>query len=99
MSAFMPPPAAADVAVAQFVELAAELLAVALAELEELGVVTLELLELLELLQPAARTMVASVAPAATIALVARKVSLPCRPHAENGLVILARQVHGGEGH
>ncbi len=80
--------------VAQFVVLAAELL--------DVGVVLalgLELLELLELLQPAARTIVATVALSATIALVARKVALPCRPLVGDGLVILARQVHGGEGH
>jgi len=77
----MPPQAATESHVAKFVVLAGELLAGALEELAELGVVVvLELLELLELLQPAASTMVASVAPAATIALVARKVSLPCRP-------------------
>ncbi|WP_300612126.1 hypothetical protein [Trebonia sp.] len=73
--AFIPPQAAAEVHVAQFVVLAAELL--------DAGVVLalgLELLELLELLQPAARTIVATVALSATIALVARKVALPCRP-------------------
>jgi hypothetical protein len=63
-----PPPACADVAVAQFVLLELELLLA--------GVV----LELELLLQPAASKMLPIAAPAATIALVARKISSICRP-------------------
>jgi hypothetical protein len=65
----MPPPAAAEVAVAQFVELAAEPLL--LAELPATGA---ELLEELELLQPAASKIDPTAAAVATIAFDARKV-------------------------
>jgi hypothetical protein len=66
----MPPPAWADVTVAQFALLALEL------EPEPLlGVLELELL-----LQPAASRTAPIAAPAATIALVARKISSMCSP-------------------
>jgi hypothetical protein len=72
----MPPPAAAEVAVAQLAELAAEPLP--LAEVPATGA---ELLEELELLQPAASKTDPTVAAAATIAFDARKVkTLPCPP-------------------
>jgi hypothetical protein len=71
----MPPPAVADVAVAQFVELAAEPLL--LAELPAAA----ELLEELELLHPAASKIDPTAAADATIAFDARKVKpSPCRP-------------------
>ena len=72
----MPPPVAADVAVAQFVELAAEPLLL-LAELPAAA----ELLEELELLHPAASKIDPTAAADATIAFDARKVKpSPCRP-------------------
>ena len=72
----MPPPAEADVAVAQFVELAAEPLLL-LAELPAAA----ELLEELELLHPAASKIDPTAAADATIAFDARKVKpSPCRP-------------------
>jgi hypothetical protein len=75
------------VAVAQFVELEAELELV----LPPAAALLLELLELL--LQPAASRILPTAAVTATIVLVARKVSLPCRPQGVGGeLVILARQ-------
>src|ERR1700722_17737829 len=85
----MPPPAAADVAVAQFVELAAEPLL--LAELPAAA----ELLEELELLHPAASKIDPTAAADATIAFDARKVN---PPHAGPGSTgasvgILAKQV------
>jgi len=81
----MPPPPAAEVAVAQLAELAAEppLLAGA------------ELLEELELLQPAASNIDPTAAAVATIAFDARKVK-PSRAAprgAGAGVSILARQV------
>jgi hypothetical protein len=85
----MPPPAAAEVAVAQFVELAAEPLP--LAEVPAGA----ELLEELELLQPAASNIDPTAAAVATIALDARKVK-PSRAAprgAGAGVSILARQV------
>src|SRR5487761_1306439 len=81
ISAFMPPPAAADVAVAHF------------AELPLFEPVAPEPPELFELLQPAASTM-PPIAAVATIALNARKV-VPSQPASRNrraGIDILARQ-------
>jgi hypothetical protein len=79
----MPPPAAADVAVAQFPEAPALPLAAAV------------LLEELELLQPAASKIDPTAATDATIAFEARKVN---PPHAGPGMTgasvgILAKQV------
>ena len=65
----MPPPACADVAVAQFTLLVLEL------EPPVAAVLELELL-----LQPAASRTAPIAAPAATIALVARTISSICRP-------------------
>lgn len=79
-SAFMPPPAAADVAVDQFT---------LLLELVDPPV-------LLELLQPAMSAMLPTAAPATAIAFFARKITLPAVrvPRVRRaGLVILARQV------
>ena len=89
-SALMPPQAAAEVAVAQFVELAAPPLLLA-----ELPDAAAELLEELELLQPAASRIDPTAATDATIAFDARKVKpSPCRPWSTGANVgILARQV------
>jgi hypothetical protein len=87
----MPPPAAAEVAVAQFVELAAPPLLL----LAELPGAAAELLEELELLHPAASRIDPTAATDATIAFDARKVKpSPCRPWSTGANVgILARQV------
>jgi hypothetical protein len=86
MSAFRPPPAAADEAAAQFAELPAA------AEL--VGPAAAELLELLELeAQPATSTMLPTAAQAATIALVERKVNPPMPSPDGESSVSLARQV------
>jgi hypothetical protein len=78
----MPPPAAADVAVAQFAELAAEPLL--LGELP--AAAAAELLEELELLQPAASKIDPIAAADATIAFDARKViPSPARLPGVNG--------------
>jgi hypothetical protein len=84
----MPPPAAAEVAVAQFVELAAPPLLL-------LPDAAAELLEELELLHPAASRIDPTAATDATIAFDARKVKpSPCRPWSTGASVgILARQV------
>jgi hypothetical protein len=86
----MPPPAVAEVAVAQFVELAAPPLLLA-----ELPDAAAELLEELELLHPAASRIDPTAATDATIAFDARKVKpSPCRPWSTGASVgILARQV------
>jgi hypothetical protein len=83
----MPPPAAAEVAVAQFVELSAEPVLAALPE----AAVELEALEP----QPAASRIDPTAATDATIAFDARKIrTLPCRPWGTGASVgILARQV------
>jgi hypothetical protein len=77
----MPPQAAAEVQVAQFVVEAAELLLLAAAD-EVLPAAAAELLlEELELLQPAASKTEPTAATPATIAFDARKVKpLPCPP-------------------
>jgi hypothetical protein len=87
----MPPPAVAEVAVAQFVELAAPP-PLLLAELPDAAA---ELLEELELLHPAASRIDPTAATDATIAFDARKVKpSPCRPWSTGASVgILARQV------
>src|ERR1700756_5258016 len=86
--ASIPPPAWADAAVAQF----------PLLEPDEEPPAAALLLELPDpLLQPAASMMLASAAPAATIALVAPTISSICPPdpvRAGPRLAILARQVH-----
>ena len=89
----MPPTSAAEAAVDALAAAALEL------GLPPPAAAALELLlELAELLQPAASRMLPIAAPAATIALDARKVPSICNPAArERGgayLVILARQVH-----
>src|ERR1700692_4641922 len=70
--AFMPPPACADATVAQFTLLELEPPAAAVLELELL------------LLQPAASRTAPIAAPAATIALVARKISSMCSPRPDS---------------
>jgi len=70
----MPPPAVADVAVAQFAAAPAEPLAPAAAEDELPAAAGAELLEELELLQPAASKTDPTAATVATIAFDARKV-------------------------
>jgi hypothetical protein len=83
----MPPQAAAEVQVAQFVVEAAELLLLAAAEEEVLPAAAAELLlDELELLQPAASKTEPTAATPATIAFDARKVKpLPCLPRGVNG--------------
>ncbi len=74
-SASMPPPEAAEVAVLQSVELAAEPLA------PPVAAAALALLVELELLHPAASNIEPTAAAVATIAFDARTVkTLPCRP-------------------
>jgi len=90
ISAFMPPPAVADVAVDQSVAVPAELL-----EVELPAAAGAELLEELEL-QPAASKTDPTAATVAAIALDARKVKpSPCPPPRYRGasVGILARQV------
>jgi hypothetical protein len=78
MRPFMPPKAAAEVAV---LGLTAAALVLAVAELLLLAAAAELLEELDELLQPAASKMEPTAAAVATIALDARKVkTLPCRP-------------------
>ena len=90
---FMPPKAAAEVAV--LASTAAVLaLEVALDELLAGALAGAELLEELEELQPAARRMEPTAATLATIALDARKINPPMLPPGFGaGLGILARQV------
>ena len=93
MRPFMPPKAAAEVAV--LASTAAVLaLEVALDELLAGALAGAELLEELEELQPAARRMEPTAATLATIALDARKINPPMLPPGFGaGLGILARQV------
>ena len=95
MRLFMPPKAAAEVAVLASTAAAlalAVLLAELLAEVLAAGAVVLVLEELL---QPAARRMEPTAAAVATIALDARKINPPMLPPGVRGagLGILARQV------
>jgi hypothetical protein len=92
----MPPPAVADVAVAQSAEEPAEPLALAPAEEELPAAAAAAVVEELELLQPAASMIEPTAAAVATIAFDARKVKPShARPQGYRGtsVCILARQV------
>jgi hypothetical protein len=89
----MPPPAAADVAVDQFVELEA------FAELVVLLVAAGVLELLLGLLpQAAASRMLPTAAVIAAVLLIARKVSLPCQPAGGRRLSSWLDKFHVGQG-